>query len=70
MTRSQKEVARQKSRHAQGLCNLCDEPLVTKWHCAKHAEAVRNRARIYSRMKNGIALTNPLGQTSKYKDKP
>lgn len=56
-TRQQEWQLRKKK---EGKCVTCGGPLLTKWYCKEHTEAIRERARGYYRKKVGIDVNAPL----------
>jgi hypothetical protein len=57
-------------RAKEGSCFICGEPIVTAWHCLKHAVASRESARKYSgSVRRNKSLTYRLASESKVKGK-
>jgi hypothetical protein len=57
-------------RAKEGRCVICGEPIVTAWHCLKHAVAYREWARRYSgSIRRNKTLTYRLVSESKDKGK-
>jgi hypothetical protein len=54
-----------------GKCEICGDPLVTKNHCLKHAEAVRERRRQKTRARERLnSLTYRIAAAMQTRGKP